>query len=126
MEVRDTMTAIDSDVLVRMNLGCISIHPVYILLVLMYTLLIFIGIILLWIIYRHGLEIPASTVSWVVHACKESNLPKEKQFTKAVRQAEFRGHTDDNIRIFYENEEPSVRWSRDFRVYETWEQGKPN
>nr|CAG8460425.1 12878_t:CDS:1 [Entrophospora candida] len=126
MEVRDTMTASDSDVPVRVNLGCISIHPVYVFLVLIYIIFIFIGIILLWIIYRNGLEIPASTVSWVIHACKESNLPKEKQFTKAVKQAEFRGLTDDNIRIFYENDEPTVRWSRDFRVYETWEQSKPN
>nr|CAG8481916.1 1486_t:CDS:2 [Entrophospora candida] len=54
------------------------------------------------------INLGSNTVSWVIHACKESNLPKEEQFTKAVRKAEFRGYTNDNIRIFYKNDEPTV------------------
>ncbi len=102
MEVRDTMTANTTDVLAQIIVPCISIHPIYVLLVCLYMILIIIGFLLWMRLYKNKFEIPTSVFDWVIHACKESNIPKGiNQFNvvEVVKQSEFRDFAED-IRIF--------------------------
>jgi hypothetical protein len=99
MEVRDTLTAEISEVLVRINLSCISIHPIYILLVCTYAILTLMGILFWMKLHKN---IPSSVVGWAVHACKESNL-------SGIPEAEFRYHLND-IRIFRKADNNPIRW----------------
>ena len=73
LAVRDTQIIQEEEVLAQTDMSCISIHPVYILLVIIYIIMIIIGIIFELIIYLDDLKIPSDPIEWTDHNCKEFN-----------------------------------------------------
>ena len=84
LTVKDIQTATIEDVPVQMDMSCISVHPTYILLMCIYTIMLIIGGICGLITYKSKLKIPSGVIGWARHSCKESN--KESTNNEDVEQ----------------------------------------
>ncbi|CAG8711216.1 5829_t:CDS:2, partial [Dentiscutata erythropus] len=87
LSTKDTQTASIENVPVQITTSCISIHPVYFILMGAYIIMLIIGCLFRRKIRKGGLKAPDTTVGWAILACKAndyrnlSNYKLKKELT---------------------------------------------
>jgi hypothetical protein len=66
LAVKDSQTAPIEEVPVQIDISCISIHPIYILLICVYAIMIIYELIL----YKSDLKVPSGVIGWASHIVK--------------------------------------------------------